>query len=91
MLKMWMFPVLAWMVIGFIVASLTTIVVLPEHSSEMTATGTLTLLKVALGFISQSWRKKLNRTPECPEQRIRTAGAPLSLAWESAITSVACY
>lgn len=48
-LKMWMFPVLTWLVIGVIVASLTTMVVLPEHRSEVTAAGLLALLTVALG------------------------------------------
>jgi len=57
-----MFPVLTWLVIGFIVASLTTMVVLPEHRSEVTATGVLALLTVALGAVSQSWRKTQNST-----------------------------
>jgi gamma-aminobutyrate permease len=56
-LKMWMFPLLTWLVIGFIVAALTTMVVLPEHRSEVSATGLLTLLTIALGLISQKRRK----------------------------------
>ncbi|ARB31318.1 amino acid permease [Pseudomonas tolaasii] len=59
-LKMWMFLVLTWLAIGFIVAALTTMVVLPEHRSEVTATGLLTLLTVALGLISQNRRKTKN-------------------------------
>lgn len=50
-------PVLTWLVIGFIVAALTTMVVLPEHRSEVSATGLLTLLTIALGLISQKRRK----------------------------------
>ncbi len=56
-LKMWMFPLLTWLVIGFIVAALTTMVVLPEHRSEVTATGLLTVFTIALGLISQKRRK----------------------------------
>lgn len=61
-LKMRMLPVLTWLVIGFIVASLTTMIVLPEHCSEVTATGLLALLTVALGLVSQSWRKTKSST-----------------------------
>ena len=57
MLKMWMFPVLTWLVIGFIVAALTTMVVLPEHRSEVTATGLLTVFTIALGLVLQKRRR----------------------------------
>lgn len=57
MLKMWMFSVLTWLVIGFIVAALTTMVVLPEHRSEVTATGLLTVFTIALGLVLQKRRR----------------------------------
>lgn len=55
MLKMWMFSVLTWLVIGFIVAALTTMVVLPEHRSEVT--GLLTVFTIALGLVLQKRRR----------------------------------
>lgn len=57
MLKMWMFPVLTWLVIGYVVAALTTMVVLPEHRSEVTATGLLTVFTIALGLVLQKRRR----------------------------------
>ncbi|WP_431225400.1 GABA permease [Serratia sp. L9] len=58
-LKMWMFPLLTWLVIGFITAALTTMVILPELRNEVSATALLTLFTISLGLLNQKRRRAI--------------------------------
>lgn len=55
--KMWLFPWLTWMVIVFIVAVLTIMLIQEEHRIEIVATGLLSLLVVSAGLIVSRRRK----------------------------------
>ena len=50
--KMWLFPWLTWLVIGFIVFALGVMVAMPAHRSEVLSTGALTIVIIALGLIN---------------------------------------
>ncbi|MNE22911.1 GABA permease [compost metagenome] len=48
--KMWLFPWLTWLVIGFIVFAVGVMVAMPAHRSEVLSTGALTIVIIALGL-----------------------------------------
>ncbi|MCY1413931.1 putative GABA permease [compost metagenome] len=50
--KMWLFPWLTWLVIGFIVFALGVMVAMPAHRSEVLSTGALTIVIIALGLMN---------------------------------------
>ncbi|WP_455923075.1 GABA permease [Pseudomonas putida] len=57
--KMWAFPVLTWLVIGFIIAVLTVMAIRVDHRVEILATGLLTIAVVAAGLLVDRRRKSL--------------------------------
>jgi GABA permease len=57
--RMWLYPWLTWAVIVFIVGALTTMLIMPEHSSEVLGTALLTVLIVAIGMLNARRKRRL--------------------------------
>lgn len=65
--RMWWYPWLTYAVIGFIVLALGTMLVLPAHRNEVSATAVLTVIIVALGVAVGRRKRAAPGGPKAPD------------------------